>query len=148
MFKQRFLQELRTTLKSGGLTCAMSERELIEFHNFLEKSFPFGEEHRAKQGLACVGKQPVSCGGDAIWVLNPDVHIDSAGVRIPVCDSKYAWQPIGGPTIELAAGKNTSLSLPLHSDITLPLALQGRQGIAMCLDDLSGKLRTQCMIPL
>ena len=40
-----------------------------------------------------------------LWILNPDVHIDNLGVQSPVLESKYAWQPIGGPNIELAPVK-------------------------------------------
>ncbi|XP_065913247.1 uncharacterized protein [Dysidea avara] len=120
LYKQRFIQELRTTFKSGGLACALSERELTEFHTYLEKSFPFSDQNRVKEGLTCVGKQPAS-DGNTIWVLSPEVHIDSSGVQVPLCESKYAWQPIGGPNIELAPGRAANLSLTLKSDITMPL---------------------------
>ena len=120
MFKPRFLTELRSTFRLGGLTCSLSERELIEFHNFLEKRFPFEEENRRKQGLVCVGKQPNE-EGPKVWVLSPDIHIDDSGKLIPTSQSKYAWQPIGGPNIELTTARNSSMSLSLGSKITLPL---------------------------
>ena len=49
------------------------------------------------------------------------MHIDSSGVQVPLCESKYAWQPIGGPNIELAPGRAANLSLTLKTDITMPL---------------------------
>ena len=89
----------------------------MEFHNHLENSFPHGEEHRTKQGLECVGRQEK----DNTWVLSPEIHISRSGILIPTRESKYAWQPIGGPNIELPAGKSQSLTLPLFSNIAVPL---------------------------
>ena len=37
--KQRFLQEIRSTFDYGGLNCSLSERDLSDFHNFLENDF-------------------------------------------------------------------------------------------------------------
>lgn len=112
MFKQRFLSEIRTTYKSGGFTCAFTERELTEFHNYLEKHFSFDGEGKVKQGVLCVGKQPA--GGtdneEIIWILNNDIHIDKDGILISLERSKYAWQPIGGPHIELASGRNVPVT--------------------------------------
>ena len=56
-----------------------------------------------------------------IWVLNPDVYIGNLGVQIPVLESKYAWQPIGGSNNELAPGKNANCAMSLSSNIVLPL---------------------------
>ena len=121
MFKQRFLSEIRTTYRSGGFTCAFTERELTEFHNFLEKSFTFSDEGKVKQGVFCVGKQPANDGEETIWILNSEVHIDHHGTIVPVESSKYAWQPIGGPHIELSAGRNVPVTIDLCSEISLPL---------------------------
>ena len=129
MFKQKFLNEIRVTFKSGGFTCAFNERELIEFHNYLEKSFPFDAEGKRKQGVVCVGRQPAededtekvttNHTGCRMWILNHSVHIDSKGNLVPLHKSTFAWQPIGGPQIELA-GRSTA-TIDLCSHISLPL---------------------------
>ena len=54
LFKQKFLNEIRVTFKSGGFTCAFNERELIEFHNYLEMSFPFDAEGKNGSKELCV----------------------------------------------------------------------------------------------
>ncbi len=56
-FKQRLLSEIRQTFGYGGLNCSFSERELSDFHNYLEKSFPYDDVGRVKTGEDCVGKQ-------------------------------------------------------------------------------------------
>ena len=123
MFKQRFLNEIRTTYRSGGFTCAFSERELTEFHNYLEKHFRFDGEGKVKQGVICVGKQPSgdTGTGEAIWILNSEVHIDKNGDLVSLESSKYAWQPIGGPHLELATARNVPVMIDLRSEVALPL---------------------------
>ena len=122
MFKQRFLSEIRSTFKSGGFTCAFTERELTEFHNFLEKNFSFNAEGRMKKGVICVGKQPAGNGEMTMWILNQNVHITEHGVCVAVHQSGFAWQPIGGPQIELVtAGRNGPVTVELCSEIALPL---------------------------
>ena len=78
-FKQRFLTEIRKTFGYGGLNCSLSERELSDFHNHLEKSFPYEEPGRVKKGANCIGRQqntePVST---KIWILNEKVQIDES----------------------------------------------------------------------
>ena len=118
MFKQRFLSEIRNTFKSGGFTCAFTERELTEFHNFLEKNFSFSVEGKMKKGVLCVGKQPTDSN---MWILNQDVHINEKGCQVPLHESSFAWQPIGGPHIELATGRSVPITVELCSEITLPL---------------------------
>lgn len=56
---------------------------------------------------------------DSVWVLSPNVHIDENGILLQV--SPFAWQPIGGPQIELSSNRNQPLSFELKSDIALPL---------------------------
>ena len=121
MFKQRFLSEIRTTYRSGGFTCVFTERELTEFHNYLEKYFNFENEGKMKQGVFCVGKQPSNDTEEAMWILNNNIHVNKDGSIVPVEDSRYAWQPIGGPHIELATGKAMPVTIDLGSEITLPL---------------------------
>lgn len=55
-----------------------------------------------------------------IWVLNPEVHIDSEGNQVNHEASEYVWQPIGGPCIEISYGKNSS-KVDIHSTVSLPL---------------------------
>lgn len=50
---------------------------------------------KVKKGIQWVGNQD-----DALWVLNQSVHINADGDQIPLDESPYSWQPIGGPTIE------------------------------------------------
>lgn len=104
------------TFGSGGFVCSFSEKELSEFHQHLEKSFNFDDPMHVKKGLICAGKQPDS----DIWVLNKELHINEDGVQVPPRESKYAWQPLGGPCIDLP-GKSASQTIDLQCDICLPL---------------------------
>ena len=69
---------------------------------FLEKLFPFDVERRNKQGVMYGETTRLE---HKLWILNPVVHIDNLGVQSPVLESKYAWQPICRPNIELAPVK-------------------------------------------
>ena len=132
--KQRFIQELRTTYKSGGLACALSEAQLTEFHNYLEKSFPHSDLSRVQKGVVCVGKQPNS----TVWVVSPEVHINSSGELIAV--RSYAWQPIGGPNIELTQGRNQVVSsISISSNTTLPL--ESSHALNLLLDSMKSVLK-------
>ena len=115
--KQRFLADIRTTFGSGGFTCALSERELTEFHNYLEKSFPFELNGKSKKGVFHVGKQMES----SVWALAPKIHINSKGYLLGV-ETSFAWQPLGGPQIEINNASNKSQALfELQSNIHIPL---------------------------
>ena len=118
--KQRFLTEVRSTFGFGGLNCSLTDRDLSDFHNFLEKDFPYTEPGRTKQGVNCVGRQVKGEDLQSIWILNPSVHIDGKGALVPLEESNYVWQPIGGPCIETCYSK-TSTKMDLRSTITLPL---------------------------
>lgn len=72
--KQTFLRDIRTTFGSGGFVCSLSDKELSEFHQFMENSFSFEDRSKVKKGLQWVGQQP-----DGIWVLNEGVHINQDG---------------------------------------------------------------------
>ena len=117
VFKQNFLKEIRTTFGLGGFVCSLSEKELSEFYQHLEKSFSFDDQAKVKMGLSCAGKQP----GDGEWVLNKHLHIDEDGRQISESESKYAWQPIGGPCIELAGKNMLQTSIDLQCNIVKPL---------------------------
>ena len=98
--------------------CSFTDTQLAEFQQHLEKGFPFKDKQRVKQGILCIGKQP----SEDIWVLNDEVHIDGDGTRIPVKLSKYALQPLGGPSIELSpAARGQGSKMRLDSDIQIPL---------------------------
>lgn len=94
--------------------CFFSERELSDFHNFLERSFPFNDSSRVKKGVCCVGRQPQT----NIWALNENVQIDEDGTQ---SDSPFVWTPIGGPCIELMYGKSGTTSIDIRSHILTPL---------------------------
>lgn len=113
--KQRFLSEIRQTFGLGGFNCSFSERELCDFHNFLEKTFEFS--HNTKKGALYVGRQSES----NVWVLNDQVHVDSNGEQIPLDESSYVWPGIGGPCIETMFSKGTSHKTDIRSKIALPL---------------------------
>ena len=122
LFKQKFLSELRSTFGGGGFICAFSERELSEFQNYLEKSFPFSESGRVKKGITCVGKQPLQPNQKEImWILSPSVQINESGSLVAPSASHYVWQPIGGPQIDISGGRNFPTSIELYSEISLPL---------------------------
>ena len=80
-----------------------------------------------KRGVVCVGRQPFTVEdgelnrtGCRMWILNHSVHIDNKGNLVPLHESTFAWQPIGGPQIELA-GRSTPVTIDLGSEINLPL---------------------------
>ena len=124
--KQRFLTEIRTTFGHGGLNTSFVERELSDFHNFLERNFPYDQPGRVKKGAGCIGRQVLKMEGeegitlDNVWILNENVQIDENGQQIPPSQSKYMWQPVGGPCIETVYGKNSS-KIDIRSTIHLPL---------------------------
>ena len=96
--------------------CSFNEKELAEFHQYLEKSFPFSDATKVKCGVFCAGKQP----GEEVWALNNHLFIDGNGSAIPEDANRFVWQPIGGPSIELA-GKSTAGAVDLQCSIHLPL---------------------------
>lgn len=116
-FKQRFLSEIRQTFDYGGLNCSFTERELSDFHNYLEKGFPYNEPGRVKKGANCLGKQLNA----NVWVLNESTQIDENGTLIPLENSQFVWQPIGGPCIETMYAKS-STRIDIKSIITTPLS--------------------------
>ena len=59
-----------------------------------------------------------------VWVLSRKLHIDENGNKIDVNLSPFTWPQIGGPWIEISAGK-TSIRLDMESIICL--ALQSSQ---------------------
>ena len=129
LLKQNFLRDIRSTFGAGGFVCSLSEKELSEFHQHMERGFPFDDPARVKQGLECAGRQPNS----SVWVLNKHLHIDEDGNQMH--QSQFAWQPIGGPCIELA-GKNaqtinleSSIELPLQSAVPLHNLLKSVQSV-------------------
>ena len=79
--KQRFLTEFTITYGFGGLNCSLTDRDLSDYHNFLEKGFPFNDDGKTKLGAVCVGRQP----NENIWILNPQLHIDADGQQIDSC---------------------------------------------------------------
>ena len=115
LFKQNFLKEIRTTFGAGGFVCSLSEKELSEFHQYLEKGFPFNDPAKVKKGISYAGLQPE----DNVWVLNKHLQIDAQGRQIAPNSMKYAWQPLGGPCIE-TTGKGSTI-VDLQSEIQLPL---------------------------
>jgi hypothetical protein len=121
--KQRFLGEIRTTFGFGGLNCSLADRDLSDFHNFLEKDFPFHEPGRTRLGATCVGRQFKRDGLElaGIWVLNPELHIDTEGNQVNTELSEYVWQPVGGPCIENSYSKNNHYKVDIRSTICLPL---------------------------
>ena len=114
--KHTFLKEIRQTFGSGGFVCSFNEKELAEFHHFLECGFLFNNPSKVKKGIQWVGNQD-----GALWLLNQSVHINANGDLIPVDQSPYSWQPIGGPTIELMGKSNTAGKFSLECDIQVPL---------------------------
>lgn len=114
--KHTFLKDIRQTYGSDGFICSFNEKELADFHHFLERGFPFRDPQKLKQGVQWVGKQD-----DAVWVLSQSVHINADGDQIPLDASPYSWQPIGGPTIDLMGKGSTAGKFSLECDIKLPL---------------------------
>ena len=72
--KQRFLSEIRTTFRHGALNTSFNERELSDFHNFLERNFPYDEPGRVKKGANCVGRQ-VRSSVRVLWIPSPSLKI-------------------------------------------------------------------------
>ena len=64
--------------------CSFSEKELAEFHQQLESTFPFDDPARVRKGITYAGKQP----DDDVWVLNKNLQIDGDGTQIAESQSK------------------------------------------------------------
>lgn len=56
-----------------------------------------------------------------MWILNTEVHIDEMGVQVPLQDSDYVWQPIGGPCIGTCYSGGKSTKVDIKSSVILPL---------------------------
>ena len=69
MNKQQFIRDLCKTFGTGGLVCSFNDKELAEFHQYLEQKFPFNNEQKVKKGLQYAGRQP----DDNFWVLSPTI---------------------------------------------------------------------------
>ena len=69
-----------------------------------------------KTGIEYAGKQV-----DGVWVLNKHLHISQDGAEIPEGMSKFAWQPLGGPCIELP-GKGSVVDLQCNIQLSLKSA--------------------------
>ena len=116
MVKSNFLKEIRTTFGAGGFVCSFNEKELVEFHQFLERSFPFDDPSKVKKGVYIAGKQ-----ANNIWVVSKDVHIDGDGSLIRLSDSVYSWQPISGPAIDIMVKGSVVGRINLECDVKFPL---------------------------
>ena len=117
MNKQQFILDLCKTFGTGGLICSFNDKELAEFHQYMEQTFPFNNEQKVKKRVQYAGRQP----GDNLWVLSPTIHINSSGDLVPLSDSKYAWQPIGGPVMQLICKDSSASSMKLESEVELDL---------------------------
>ena len=113
MNKQQFIRDLCKTFGTGGLVCSFNDKELGEFHQYLEHKFPFSNTGKVKKGIQHVGRQSV---GDC-WVLSRTVCIDSNGFLVAENESRYAWQPIGGPVVQLIGKDCGAATINLESDI-------------------------------
>lgn len=54
-------------------------------------------------------------------MLSPTIHINSSGCLVPASDSKYTWQPIGGPVVQLIGKDSGAASMKLESEVQLDL---------------------------
>ena len=75
-----------------------------------------------KQGVVCVGRQPVmhdeTASTGCMSILNQNMHINNKRELVPLHESTFAWQSIGGPKIELVTGRNAPITVEVGSDIT------------------------------
>ena len=101
--------------------CYLTEKELSEFHQHLERNFPFQHQDRVKKGVITLCRETArhQCVG-AKQAPYPHIHEDWIQSK-----SKYAWQPIGGPSIELAGKSMSHTSIDLQCNIRLPLQSSG-----------------------
>ena len=130
------MSELRSTFGSGGFVCSFSERELADFHNYLERGFPFSDANKVKKGVTCVGRQPAT----STWVLNETVQVNEDGELLQHGRSEFSWTPIGGPCIQLVYGKGGSAgTIDIKSKITTPL--QSRQPLLNLLTTMQATLK-------
>lgn len=70
-----------------------------------------------KMGVVLVGRQLCH----KVWALNEEVQINEDGQQIPLEESGYVWQPIGGPGIETVYSKN-STKINISSNVNIPLS--------------------------
>ena len=104
-----FMRMINESFPTGGLTCSFQNHQLSEFIQIKRRTVTHMPEKRV---VSVVGPQD-----DDLWVLGPDVHINSQGQSISPEKSSYIWisDMYSGPGV---APKSSACT------IQLPLATQ------------------------
>ena len=104
-----FMKMINESFPTGGLTCSFQDHQLSEFIQI--------KRRKAAQVPMKLAVQDVGPQDEDLWVLGPNVHINSQGESINPTESKYIW--IGHLYKGLGVAPDTSAC-----DITLPLTCQ------------------------
>lgn len=83
MQRSDFMRMINESFPTGGLTCSFQDHQLSEFIQIKRRTVTHMPEKRV---VSVVGPQD-----DDLWVLGPDVHIDSQGQSINPEESSYIW---------------------------------------------------------
>ncbi len=100
----------------GGYVCILSDKELSEFQQHLERSFNFDDPTRIKKGIICARKKPRI----GVWVMNNHVLMIDKNCNLTSACFSGSWL-IWGPCIEMIRNNSGNGSAPLKSWIKLPL---------------------------
>ena len=113
MKRSDFMKMLNSSFPGGGLTCSFQDYQLSEFIQIKKRNT---RELPTKRAVSIIGPQ-----NSQLWVLGPNVHIDSDGNIVDPEESQYIWVSdlYTGPGV--ADGMSTCyISLPLTTE---PLGL-------------------------
>lgn len=83
MQRSDFMRMINESFAIGGLTCSFQDYQLSEFIQIKHRTVTHMPE---KKVVSVVG--PLD---DSLWVLGPDVHINSQGESINPEESSYIW---------------------------------------------------------
>ena len=115
------MKMINASFPAGGLTSSFQDQQLSEYIQIKHRS---AGPSRVKKAVQHVGKQDQS-----LWVMGPDVHIDSLGNLIDKNNSPYVWigHLYSGPGVAPQATA-CNINLPLSVE-PLSLMLEGLKQI-------------------
>ena len=121
MRKTDFMKMINASFPAGGLTCSFQDQQLSEY---IQIKYRSAGPLPVKKAVQHVGKQDQS-----LWVMGPNVHIDSLGNLIDKNNSPYVWigHLYSGPGVAPQATA-CNINLPLSVE-PLSLMLEGLKQI-------------------
>ena len=114
MQRSDFMRMINESFPTGGLTCSFQDHQLSEFIQIKRRTVTYLPEKRV---VSVVGPQ-----NDNLWVLGPDIHINSQGQSVSPEESSYIWisDMYSGPGVA-AKSSACTIQLPLGTQPLLML---------------------------